>query len=197
VLGVICDGGSPNLDPAVLEGSEEACSEGTTAQTITTLSLTVDDGTSPNMHPQLPDVFATVEGMAWEAELEMPPVEACASAGSSPNMLAFSRADFGSLELLIRPDGVVREEYLTEVGIPPRDAILKEELLFSHFTTSGELERQFTVIDDERTEETLEWSELPGPDAIPAQGLYVRFFFVVRDQRGGIDWATRGLCLTP
>jgi len=32
---------------------------------------------------------------------------------------------------------------------------------------------------------------------VPSEGRLVRFVFVLRDLRGGIDWTTRTICLVP
>jgi hypothetical protein len=32
---------------------------------------------------------------------------------------------------------------------------------------------------------------------VPAEGQVVRFTFVVRDMRGGVDWLGRSLCVLP
>jgi len=83
----------------------------------------------------------------------------------------------------------------------------REELLVSHAATfgGGELARYFSVIprDASAKEAEVELAYTP-PDQsedaekrITAAGRLVRFYFVVRDQRGGVDLTTRSLCLIP
>ncbi|HEX6767023.1 MAG TPA: hypothetical protein VF103_16115, partial [Polyangiaceae bacterium] len=75
----------------------------------------------------------------------------------------------------------------TSVDIP------KEELQVSHFTTAGELERVFTVFEPSDTNlfASVSWK---APGSAPRDGV-VRFFFVVRDMRGGSDWIERAVCV--
>ena len=35
------------------------------------------------------------------------------------------------------------------------------------------------------------------PDQASEEGTIVRFYFVARDDRGGVDWTERALCLVP
>jgi hypothetical protein len=81
----------------------------------------------------------------------------------------------------------------------------REELQIAHAASEGggQIARYYSVIDrnsdDDDAELDLEY--LP-PEAdsveakeIPSGGLLVRFHFAVRDMRGGVDFATRELCL--
>ena len=71
----------------------------------------------------------------------------------------------------------------------------KEELQVSHFTTAGELERAFTVFEasDTNLAARVSWK---APKSGPVDGV-VRFFFVVRDMRGGSDFIERAVCIVP
>jgi hypothetical protein len=72
----------------------------------------------------------------------------------------------------------------------------RESLRISHFASAGELERPFSEVlpDDSASPLTLTWNP---PKQAPADGELVRFWFVVRDLRGGSDFTERALCLTP
>jgi hypothetical protein len=68
-----------------------------------------------------------------------------------------------------------------------------EELLLSHFTTAGPLERRFSVLEagdpDDRAL-SVEWrSPRPPPDVKPPASA--KLYFVLRDQRGGVAFARR------
>ncbi|MND08550.1 hypothetical protein D3C83_312490 [compost metagenome] len=64
----------------------------------------------------------------------------------------------------------------------------------SQFSTRGDLDRVLSVIaKGEPLSVKSEWQE---PDSI-SSGRVVRFWFVVRDLRGGVDWSIRTLCAVP
>jgi hypothetical protein len=67
-----------------------------------------------------------------------------------------------------------------------------ETLQLSHFVTAGELERAFSVLpgDEPGLRAKVSWKA-------PSAATLVRFFLVVRDLRGGSDWALRALCVAP
>jgi hypothetical protein len=109
----------------------------------------------------------------------------------------------------VRFDAKDRETYVSEVieddKLVRRER--REELLVSHALTElgGELERYFSVIGrdvaDSRAELELAYTP-PGTKGKPAEGLteagrLVRFYFVLGDERGGVDYTTRELCLLP
>jgi hypothetical protein len=107
----------------------------------------------------------------------------------------------------VRFDGQDRDEYAQKVDGKPTGESLHEELLVSHALTEhgGELERYFTVLDATLSDKDAEISVKYAPpehstkknELVPADGRMVRFYFIVRDQRGGLDFTTRELCLLP
>lgn len=107
----------------------------------------------------------------------------------------------------VRFDPSDRETYeaIETVNNEPVMREKREELQIAHAASEGGglLARYYSVIDGDLDDEEaeLELDYLP-PEAdseeakaIPSGGLLVRFHFVVRDQRGGVDLATRELCL--
>ena len=89
---------------------------------------------------------------------------------------------------------------------PPRTMKLRtsfatrESLQISQFTTAGKLKSQFSFVEatDENATTTVDvtW-DAPEAAEVQATGEAVTFTFVVRDDRGGTDWTTRVLCVTP
>jgi hypothetical protein len=71
-----------------------------------------------------------------------------------------------------------------------------ESLLLSHFASSGELERAFSPIPTEAAtiSTNIEWIAPGDPGA---SGRLARFWFVIRDLRGGSDFVERALCVVP
>lgn len=71
-----------------------------------------------------------------------------------------------------------------------------EALQLSAFTTSGEFDRQYAALDPTEglpKDATIEW-DIGGA---PAEGRLVRFYFVLRDNRGGMGFAMREACVRP
>jgi hypothetical protein len=93
-----------------------------------------------------------------------------------------------------------REPYTIVTGDPPVAASTRESLQISQFTTAGKLKSQFSFVEatDENATTTVDvtW-DAPEAALVPAAGAAVTFTFVVRDDRGGADWTTRTLCVTP
>lgn len=83
----------------------------------------------------------------------------------------------------------------------------REELLIAHSATKDvvELGRYYSIIPRDQPEDTseveLDFKPVKQSDKadkkIPEDGKLARFYFVVRDQRGGVDFATRSLCVVP
>jgi hypothetical protein len=94
-----------------------------------------------------------------------------------------------ALELLL--DEGDRDPLEAPTSVDP----LREPLQASHFATGGELQRAFTLIPDDQDDLAvrLSWK---APGGVPDDGL-ARFFFVVRDSRGGTDWLERAVCVAP
>lgn len=109
----------------------------------------------------------------------------------------------------VRFDARDRESFEYETERYGKTEVVKarEELIVSHALTElgGELERFFSVIEadvpDEKAELEVEYTP-PALESRAAKGLarggrLVRFYFTVRDERGGVDYTTRELCLVP
>ena len=212
VLGVVCPVGVPSLDDL---GSDEAdfagnlCRDPDDPGEPFTATVNIDTGQG-NQRPRFTEDAISVDGQPW------PPLDSTSPDCADPEegVPVFSRASLAEegegefRDLPIRITGFSREdlEEFTVIGdSPPREIPQQESLQISHFTTAGELERQFSAIDDEENEEDLDlspevdWSlpdleELP---ELPASGVAVRFAFLVRDGRGGIDSTNRALCIIP
>lgn len=72
----------------------------------------------------------------------------------------------------------------------------RESLRIAHFATAGELTSAFSNLleSDPATSVSFGWK---APQDAPAEGRLVRFWFVVRDGRGGSDFTVRALCALP
>jgi hypothetical protein len=185
IVGMICADSEPQLNP---QGPPSCAMGGEGTSAYLSLPLAIDGDRNGN-----PDLAASsfgFDGQPWAAD---PLVAACADL---PRVVAGSKDHV--LRLATTPAD--REPYTAMQGDPPRPVALREALQISHFTTAGKLDRPFAVVeagaaDDDGAVE-VKW-EAPGADAVPAEGLVVRFIFVARDLRGGTDWTSRQLCVVP
>lgn len=179
VMGVICASGAPVLDDA---GFSATCDDGSRGDVVSQHVFIAHDQ-EMNHNPELAGAPFTLADASWEPTSDagcddgLPVVEA----GSGRTLLGVT---FGATD---------RETYAVAGEAPAR-----EELQLSAFTTAGELvqQRSYVDADDDRTATPVafEW-EPPTADEVPAGGLRVKFHFVVRDLRGGVDAAARALCV--
>jgi hypothetical protein len=133
-----------------------------------------------NKNPTLGDETILLDGVDWPAaEPAWLGVDECATSDSSPSLPVFeSSGGTHSIALTLSDD----------------DRDPNEELWVSQFSTRGDLDRVLSVIPKgEALSVKSEWQE---PDSISI-GRVVRFWFVVRDLRGGVDWSIRTLCAVP
>jgi hypothetical protein len=69
---------------------------------------------------------------------------------------------------------------------------LTEEIQVSWLADGGGYETSFSFISEPANSVLTSWQP---PAGVPDDGQLVRFTFVIRDGRGGTDWAERGLCI--
>lgn len=189
LYGQLCAGAgsTPTFDPDQGIPSCAGNGEGTTASA----AIRLQRGAEANHNPTAERAFA-LDGQSWAAP---------AAAGADPCM-GGPRVAAGSKGHVIATTtaGADREPYTALVGDPPVATPTRETLQVSHFTTAGELKSQFAFVEaaDPAAETTVEvkW-DAPKSTEVPAAGLPVTFTFVVRDDRGGIDWTTRAACVAP
>jgi hypothetical protein len=196
VLGRVCTDSTPVLDPGSTqprctnESNATMSSDGTTAA----VSIPIALDQPANRNPSLAAVSLTLNGQPW-TEIDRP-----AGAEATCPELPQVKADSKELPIRIEAAGVERERYVMMVGDPPVPTEKREWLQISHFTTAGKLDRAITSIeaDDQRESPAVEmkWNA-PELARVPAAGQVVRFTFVVRDMRGGVDWLGRSLCVIP
>ena len=153
-----------------------------------------DDPSNPNFSPELQSIL--LDGRSWpppydEGVPRTAPATGCAAdldglteeqreqhplAGSEPS----------TVDLSVTPDSL--QPYIAN------DMELIEEIQVSWLADSGDFDLSFGFITDPARSVLTEWR--PFLDA-PDDGELVRFNFVIRDGRGGVDWAERGLCILP
>lgn len=192
--GRICDGAAPTtFDPAaptpgVAGGGLPAC-QGGGAGTNAAVSIGAGGPDTVNHNPTA-DRGISFDGQPWPA-----PDAAADPCAVGPLVTAGTKDHL--VELVTA--AVDRESYTTEFGDPPVPTGHREGLQVSPFATRGKFQNAFTFIEaDEPAEAPPAQAKWDAPDAKDLAGpAAVAFTFVVRDDRGGVDWTTRTACVTP
>jgi hypothetical protein len=187
VYGQIC-AGADSLPLFDAQHGLPSCTGG--GGTTVSLSVPVQAGDEANHNPTADRAF-TLDGQPWAAATVGD--DPCAN---GPRLSGASKDHVvGNLT-----NGSDREAYTVLEGSPAVATQTRESLQVSQFVTAGKLKSQFSFVEatDEQpaTVVNVTW-EAPQAADIPANGLAVTFTFVVRDNRGGTDWTTRALCVTP
>ena len=182
VIGTACSDGDARLPKNESDPGDCKGSAGPAMTWIGTIPLAHSDE-DYNANPVLADDAIELDENAWPA---LDPAEPGESNETGP--LTISVAADGELHTVrVNLSASGRE----------RKGDQPEELLLSHFVTAGALARRFTVLehgdaDDHALE--VEWhSPHPPPDKKPPER--VRMVFVLRDQRGGVAFATREVAI--
>jgi hypothetical protein len=133
-----------------------------------------------NRNPTLADETILLDGAEWPAaDPAWLSVDECSAADEAPSLP------------VVRSNG---GKHSIRIGLSDDDRDPNEELWISQFSTRGDLDRVLSVIPKgDPLSVTTEWLE---PESI-ASPRVVRFWFVVRDLRGGVDWSIRTLCAVP
>ncbi|MBV8762257.1 MAG: hypothetical protein JO257_33510, partial [Deltaproteobacteria bacterium] len=178
VTGAICASGTPSIDARTGVAS---CSDASHAVIVSQHVFIARDAAT-NHNPNLAGAPFTVAGDSWDAtdsdacDATMPVVKA----GSERVLIGvtFQASD--------------RETFVGSAGTE------REGLQLAAFATAGKIQQQHTYVeaDDARDESpiALEW-DAPKAADMPTGGLRVKFAFVVRDMRGGVDATQRALCV--
>lgn len=153
----------------------------------------------PNLNPEIINV--TLDGSSWPPPYNdgVPTVPRTAPGrGCEADLEGLTDAERAEHPVAGSQPADIRL-FVTRESLQPYvfdDMTRKEELQVSWLTDAGDLETTFSFITDPAVSILTQW--LP-PPSIPldANGVLVRFNFVIRDGRGGTDWVERGLCVLP
>jgi len=170
VLGVVCPNGSPNADGSACDGPEP----GTPVQ----LELELARDGDVNQNPELPEASVTFDGHAWP---ELRVVDGLCSGMGFPEVAAGSVHDVGVALAESDRDPLPRSSNLDPA---------RESLQLSHFVSSGDITRAFESIawNSDDLQRHVSWTAPTTP------GL-TRFWFVLRDFRGGGAFTSRAVCV--
>ncbi len=157
-----------------------------------------DDPDDPNLHPDI--VSVTLNGgvgdVAWPSPYDEGVPRDAPRTGCLEDLEGLTEperrahpvagAEPSTINLFVSPESLQTYEVDGEERI--------EEIQVSWLADSGGFDRSFSFITDPARSVLTSW-EPPGD--VPETGLLVRFTFVTRDGRGGIDARERGLCIRP
>ena len=181
-LGVLCAEAAPFLDP---EGGDVGCEAGGT-ETLIRFDVDVVTGEEiANLNPGLAAV--TFGADAWD-----PPPPGAPETGCDGMELPTVRAGADDVVIDFAASTFVRESYERFDGEE-----VTEDIVIFHFATDGEFERLLSVVDDDDPEAEVDWTPPTGEDSVDPAGERIRFWFVFRDDRGGVSWLSRDVCLLP
>jgi hypothetical protein len=180
LLAAFCDGGDATLDAARFVGT---CADGGPAR-LASASIRLA-AAGPNKNPEVAPDALLFDGAPMAPTAEK--AGACPAGTTSPVVAPGSKHHFG-----LRFRGDEREPL-------PGTKEGAENVLASHVVTSGELDRQYSMLDP--TDPTpklvdIEWTA-PGGAGLEPAGRIVEIYLVLRDGRGGAAFARRTLCVRP
>lgn len=145
---------------------------------------------------------------AWDPSVELP-WDDCAAVEGADDSLPKVYAETDDYTIYVRLDAKDREPYEREIRTEEGTEIeeTREEVVVSHalVTKGGKLDSYSSVVrndaPDDEAEIEVEYTPPRQSDEqeehIPDGGKLVRFYFALRDQRGGVDFTTRALCVLP
>jgi hypothetical protein len=181
MLGAVCEDGAPTLDATTML---PACAAASTSANVARFAIPIG---TPNHHPNLANDVITLDGAPWTTE-------PAGDAGGPCDAATMPTVEAGAPEraLSLVTDADDRESFVA-AGVTSLEA-----LQLSSFATAGKLGGSYALIPstDARPDAafTAKWTP-PARTDVPATGMTVQFHFVVRDGRGGLDWAHRALCV--
>ena len=194
--GAICANGEPADLDAILRVATgeiqtlEPCQDPEDEGRFITAEIPIEtQPENPNLNPIIESV--TLNGEPWPPPFDTgvprdQPESGCVDLVADPSVLP--RAD-GSISIIeLEATNPSFQQYVVD------DVFITEEMQVSWLGDGGAFEDSFSFITDPARSATIQWAP---PGFPPPSGRVVRFNFVIRDGRGGLDRAERGLCLVP
>ncbi|MEZ4224438.1 MAG: hypothetical protein R3B13_26045 [Polyangiaceae bacterium] len=175
--GTVCEGAAPSSDGSC-KGHGEAM----------VFEIEVGDDEHENTNPLLLADALRLDGDSWSApDPVTTPVAACSESDLSTALLRVSANAAPH-----RIEAALREQ--DRDAIAGLDGPTVEVLTLSHYATLGRLERAISVVDPgDSLTPSVRWK---APAAVTS-GTVARFYFVLRDLRGGVDFTERRACVLP
>lgn len=191
MLGFVCVDGEVNLDIDMDEGFPQICVDPERQSHLIALIMPVDFDDTPNRHPAFGEL--TFDGAPWTfSPVAETPLVGCADVEGLPQVTVTEGGDLNIITLAAAEGS--RETFAALEGDPPEEVERVEDLQISNLLDFGEIERTFSFVDDTTPRPELDYAP-PARADIDETGSLARFYFVMRDLRGGIARADRAVCL--
>jgi hypothetical protein len=196
VQGIICRNGIPQIDLQSPTGASCRKKPGAKESDFEEITVygTVNIATEPSEQNENPDI-ALADLSVRTSESSKPQPWTATPADALPDLV--KDCSTASSDVILPTNGY---PVVIQVDYPKQPASERtEDIVFSTYTTFGELSRRFTVFESsgakvDAPDLTWELSEEERTDLV-GNPKVVRFYFTVVDGRGGFDVTTRDLCI--
>ncbi len=191
VTGAVCMGGRLDITGIDLTSGtaptrEELCIEDDAEGQLAFFSHPIEQS---DRSRSLSPVFSQIRfgGEPW--------LETDLTAGCTDGLPTVAIDDMESVIELERTEGS-RESY-PALDADGMEITAMEEIRLAIFATDGGLQRQFSTFTETNPIVEVDWEPPLSDDDPPFEGDVVRFWFVLRDLRGGYATTARALCVNP
>jgi hypothetical protein len=190
IAAAFCASGTPILDASGVEFTQSTCPDVTERPLFATVNVRAALGNAMNSNPDFGRVTIQFDDVEWPVSDE---AQASSADCSDPTLTLprIAKGDASHTLGLAIPNDI--SESLPQIT---SHSAARETLNLAHFTTAGDLERAYSDVNlaIHPAPVRVSWKT---PAAVAANGELVRFYFVLRDGRGGADYTQRAVCVMP
>jgi hypothetical protein len=188
--GRFCRSGNPLLQDPDTDWTNSRCPGTSDRPLLATMGIFVGAGESANLNPSFASVAVSFDDADWPTSIE--PSAQSSGCLHDAALMSTVRADGARHHIALD----LPKDLAEPLSPLTTHSATSETITLSHYTTAGDLERAFSAVDLTlpAPQVAVPWT---APATVPSYGQLVRFYFVLRDGRGGSDWTTRALCVVP
>jgi hypothetical protein len=185
--GVFCSSGSPLLGSVDTDPTDARCPLASEEPLLATMGISVAGDAAGNKNPSFQAVQISLDRSNWPVWVDPnPPDSACSTL---PETVPRVKVGSGTHEISL----MFADDLSEPIPTVSAHSASHETIQLSHFVTAGDLARAFSNVDFSTVPArvSVTWN---APARAPTDGQLVRFYFVLRDGRGGVDWSIRAVC---
>jgi hypothetical protein len=185
--------GSCGATPASFDdaSSEFHCSDGSEPRSAFYRGRVPGGGSPPNQNPELDDDRLWLDAEPWAGAAAPRGVGEPCQGSELPQRQAGARV---AIAFELAGDDREALDAAAAGDYAPR---ARESLVYTHVASLAGLERPFSAIEHDGVELGFDVELALDPtEAIDPQGHTLVFYLLVRDERGGVDWTQRELCVS-